>query len=58
MKNTTKNECLKMKSLTHLMNINVEETKTVIVLSQSISEGFDNERLSSVAGTRVGMQSR
>jgi hypothetical protein len=37
------------------MNINVEETKTVIVLSQSISEGFDNERLSSVAGTRVGM---
>jgi hypothetical protein len=27
-------------------------------LSQSISEGFDNERLSSVAGTRVGMQSR
>jgi len=38
------------------MNINVEETQTVIVLSQSISEEFDNERLPSIAGTRVGRQ--
>jgi len=36
------------------MNINVEETQTVIVLSQSISEESDNERLPSIAGTRVG----
>jgi len=38
------------------MNTNVEETQTVIVLLQSISEGFDNERLSSIAGTMVGRQ--
>jgi hypothetical protein len=38
------------------MNTNVLETQTVIVLSQSISEGFDNEKLSSLAGTRVGRQ--
>jgi hypothetical protein len=38
------------------MNINVEETHTVIVVSQSISEGFHNERLSAIAGKRVGRQ--
>lgn len=37
------------------MNI-VEETQTVIVLSQFVSEESDNEWLSSIAGTRVGRQ--